>query len=299
VTSQITKYSSMCFISILQGSISFNSSGKTSVTCDVTIRTYLLLHENCDTEYIVSNHVDVTVFILGGVQKTLPYLDILLYGTIFLLLSTVAVTVLYYGRIKKARKEYEEAKTVVSDVIVSFNRQLQRQEGNVSALRHKLETLSVKSEKITNKLEEQGVQLKELTTKFASSSPTHEKLLVEVEEIKKRVETLAKNQEGMLQRITETPETRIEAAIPIKKERALAPLTETELRVLEILADEGEKTTPEIRDRIKLTREHTARLMKKLYEGGYVERNSAKTPFTYRVKEEMIKILKKTETRAE
>jgi len=269
------------------------------VICDVTIRTYPSLHENCDVDYIVGNHVDVTVFLLEEPGETLPYLEILLLCAVFLLLSTVAVTVLYYRRIRKAREEYDEAKTVVSDVIVSFNRQLQKHEENLSALSHELETLSVKSEKITSKLDGQGTQLEQLTSKVASFSPKDERLLTEVEELKKRMETLAKTHEETLQRVMETPETRIEAAIPIKKERALAPLTETELRVLETLADEGEKTAPQIKERIKLTREHTARLMKKLYEDGYVERNPAKTPYTYRVKEEMVKILKKTETRAE
>jgi len=227
----------------------------------------------------------------------LPFLDMLLFSTIFLLLSTVAVAVLYYRRIKKAQQEYDEARTVVSDIILSFNRQLQRQESNLSTVGHKLEMLSVKSGKIASKLEEQGTQLGKLTTEVASVSPTDEKLSADLEEMKKRVETLAKTQEETLQRVTEIPETRIEAAIPIKRESALAPLTETELRVLEILADEGEKTAPQIKDRIKLTREHTARLMKKLYEAGYVERNAAKTPYAYRVKEEMLRILKKTETR--
>jgi len=207
--------------------------------------------------------------------------------------------VLYCRRIKKAREEYDEARTIVNDVIVSFNRQLQRQESNLGTLSHKLEMLSVKSEKITSKLEKQGTQLEELATKVGNFSPADEKLLADVKEMKKQVETLSKIQEEMLQRVTEIPETKIEAAIPIKKERALSPLTETELHVLEILVDEGEKTAPQIKDRIRLTREHTARLMKKLYESGYVERNSGKTPFAYRVKEEMSKILKKTETRAE
>jgi DNA-binding Lrp family transcriptional regulator len=66
--------------------------------------------------------------------------------------------------------------------------------------------------------------------------------------------------------------------------------------VLEILALEGPKTAPEIKDRIKLSREHTARLMKKVYEEGYVERGTTKIPFKYRIKKEMEKLLKKTES---
>jgi len=74
----------------------------------------------------------------------------------------------------------------------------------------------------------------------------------------------------------------------------LASLTETELDVLEALATEGRKTAPEIKERIKLTREHTARLMKNLYERGYLERSTQKIPYSYSIKDAMRKILRKT-----
>jgi len=117
--------------------------------------------------------------------------------------------------------------------------------------------------------------------------------------MQERVDDLIRVQKDLGQYIAEAPEAGIETVIPIKRERALAPLTETELRVLEIIADGGEKSAPEIKNLIKLTREHTARLVKKLYEEGYLERDMKKTPYTYRVKEEMLKILKKTETKVE
>ena len=77
------------------------------------------------------------------------------------------------------------------------------------------------------------------------------------------------------------------SAIPLRRERALAPLTPTELKVLEILSVEGDKTVREIRNRIGLTREHTGRLMKSLYDKGYVERRTDKIPYVYRIKKEM------------
>jgi DNA-binding MarR family transcriptional regulator len=76
----------------------------------------------------------------------------------------------------------------------------------------------------------------------------------------------------------------------------MAALTETEITVLEMLATEGSKTAPEIKDRVRLSREHTARLMKKLYEEGYLERETGKIPFRYSVKKEMEKFLKKAES---
>ena len=74
----------------------------------------------------------------------------------------------------------------------------------------------------------------------------------------------------------------------------MAPLNETELAVLELLSTRGKGSTPEIKENIGLSREHTARLLKKLYEEGYLERSSGKVPFTYQLKDEMRKILKKT-----
>ncbi len=63
-----------------------------------------------------------------------------------------------------------------------------------------------------------------------------------------------------------------------------------------MLSMEGPKTAPEIKERVQLSREHTARLMKKLYEKGYLERETGKIPFKYSLKKEMGKFLKKTET---
>jgi len=73
-------------------------------------------------------------------------------------------------------------------------------------------------------------------------------------------------------------------------------LTETEIMVLEMLLSEGSKTAPEIKERVGLSREHTARLMKKLYEEGYLERETGKIPFRYSAKQELEKFLKKPET---
>ena len=86
--------------------------------------------------------------------------------------------------------------------------------------------------------------------------------------------------------------------MPIKRDKAMASLTETEIVVLEFLVAEGSKTAPEIKEKVQLSREHTARLMKKLYEEGYLERETGKLPFKYSVKKEMEKLLRKPEPTA-
>ena len=229
------------------------------------------------------------------------YADVFLIVTILLLLVTVGFAVLYYRRIKRAHEMYEEARGAVGDVVISFNRQLQRQENRLGAVAYKTEVLSSRSDDAAKKLKTQARQLSDLSAKVETFSGIEKRVSAQIKGMSKKVDGVIAKQEGLVKKIAEVPaapEAKIKAAIPIKRERALAPLTETELSVLEILASEGKKTAPEIRDRIKLTREHTARLMKRLYEKGYLERDSGKMPYAYRIKEEMRRILKKTEAKA-
>jgi len=221
--------------------------------------------------------------------------------TAILLSLTIAVTAAYYARIKRASKAYEEAKGVVGDIIVSFDKQVQRQEEQLGTTMQKVEALTAKSERLAKRIDEHESRVAnrfaDVTSKFAGSSNL-EGVKSDLGNMRKQVEDLIKAQEELKQHAAAVSDLQIETAIPIKKERALAPLTETELRVLESIAASGEKTAPEIKGMIKLTREHTARLLKKLYEGGYLERRSEKTPYVYRVKEEMLRILKKSEVKA-
>jgi len=232
----------------------------------------------------------------SGIDVMEPY--VLLVSTVFLLVLTGVVTVLYYRRIKGAKAKYEEAKDVVGDVVVSFNKQLQRHEEQLEKASYRIEGLSAKSENIVVKVEELGKQTGDIVSKVTSASEMQGQLTKDIEDVKAKLNDLKRVQEEIEKHVSETPEAKIEAAIPIKREHALAPLTETELRVLEFVAEGGEKTAPEIRDLTRLTREHSARLVKKLYEEGYLERETGKTPYRYRVKEEMLKVLKKGEAEA-
>jgi len=62
-------------------------------------------------------------------------------------------------------------------------------------------------------------------------------------------------------------------------------LDETQLAVIRLLA-EGQKNTRQLTDALQKSREHTARLMKELFEFGLVERNSATKPFVYQLTDE-------------
>ena len=66
---------------------------------------------------------------------------------------------------------------------------------------------------------------------------------------------------------------------------AIPKLTPTEMTVLRVLATSGPKTASEIREIISKTREHSARLMKKLFLEQYIQRDTITLPYSYKINE--------------
>ena len=75
--------------------------------------------------------------------------------------------------------------------------------------------------------------------------------------------------------------------------------TPTELQVLTLLAGEGPKSAPEIGKFVGRSREHTARLMKKLFDEGYVRRDQTRIPFRYSTVERVKRSFTKAEGKAQ
>jgi DNA repair exonuclease SbcCD ATPase subunit len=223
-----------------------------------------------------------------------------------LLVVTAGAAVKFYRLLSRARKEYEKAKATVEDVVLSFNRDLKREAERLEIVAYKVEGIASKSDGALSKTAEVGKTVQDLEAKTASILADRDRILASLEETNKKLCDMSASQEVVTSKITNLeqqakqlpvmPEMNVEAVIPIKRDKALAPLTQTELSALEFLASEGPKTAPEIKWRIRLSREHTARLMKKLYESGYLERDTNKTPFKYSIKKEMETLLKKATT---
>jgi predicted transcriptional regulator len=239
----------------------------------------------------------------GIPQSSVLIVEPLFIVVMMFLSLTIATIAIYYRRIRQASKAYEDARNAVGDIVISFDKQLSRHEEQIGAAVQRLEAQRGRDERLARQLDAQENRISSVVVDLAAKaakSPDIESVKATLANLEERVEGLSKAQEEWAKRATAVTEAQIEAAIPLRREQALAPLTETELRVLEFIATSpsGQRTAPEVKEMIKLTREHTARLMKKLYEGGYLERRSERTPFAYMVKEEMLTILKKSEAKA-
>ncbi len=240
----------------------------------------------------------------------------------------------YYKQIRLAHQEYVKAKDFVEDIVLSFDRELKRESDKFDSMTAKVEgsytTSDVsyrKAEAIEKQIEPLTEQLGNLSQSYQAMSQVVTEKLAEntqnsatvlsglagleakLRDIETTQETL-KNKiagfEAQIEKLANAPAPQpqsmpLEVAlppIPIKRDKALAALTETEIAVLEMISKEGPKTAPEIKERVQLSREHTARLMKKLYEEGYLEREAGKIPFRYSIKKEMEALLRKVENPA-
>ncbi len=227
----------------------------------------------------------------------------------FLLAATFAASVEYYRQVRKAQREYENAKGIVEDIVLSFDRELKREGDKLDAIAFKIEGNLAKADISLKKVDTLEKRIPPLENQISIisqiNSQSNTNILSGLTGLESKIKDIIVSQETtelkiagfekQIQKLATVPEIGIEPVIPIKREKAMAALTDTEISVLEMLASEGPKTAPEIKNRVQLSREHTARLMKKLYEKGYLERQEGKIPFSYSIKKEMEKLLKKTE----
>jgi len=214
--------------------------------------------------------------------------------------------------VRKAQREYEKARNVVEDVVRSFHRELKREAEQLDLIAFKIEGNFARADESLKKAEtlekkmgpiEAQVNTLSQTLRQASNSilpglTSLEAKIRDIEATQETVKTRIVAFDEQIQKLISAPESLSQPStvLPIKRDKAMGSLTETEIQVLEMLSSDGPKTAPEIKEKVHLSREHTARLMKKLYEGGYLEREAGKIPFKYSIKAEMEKLLKKTET---
>lgn len=244
--------------------------------------------------------------------------------------ATIIVAFEYYKQIRRAQKEYEKARDFIEDIVLSFNRDLKRETKRFESMSSKVEESYVKSNAISNKTENFEKRINPIEEQINNLSRLYEaisqkiseditennqdkiKILSNLNGLETKLKDIEATQETLINKITgfeeqiqkilvapQTQEIRGEISVPpiiIKKDKALAALTDTEIAVLEMLIKDGPKTAPEIKEKINLSREHTGRLMKKLYEEGYLERGSGKIPFRYSIKKEMEILLQKSES---
>lgn len=209
----------------------------------------------------------------------------LVFTTAALFAITLAASLIFYRRIKMAQREYEGSKDAVGTITAGFTRQVNKLEQSIQETKNDAVTAKVAA-----------------TEALKSSGETKEAVLQGLEEVKKlqdkvhSTESTVESFKKELQRLAATPRVQVqapslEAPIPVQQASVFDQLTDTELEVLVKIVELGEGTVPEIRDHIKKTREHTARMLKRLYDRGFIDRNTSGMPYRYSVRKEIKELI--------
>jgi DNA-binding MarR family transcriptional regulator len=204
---------------------------------------------------------------------------------------TIVASFIYYKRIKQAQEEYDGSKDLVRSITSGFTRQLKKLTSNINeielgaseARRTASEALNMSREAV-GAVKEGGQKTKDLAKR--------------VEEADKEITTLKEEMMNLAKRPVTAPiQTMIEAPIPLKQEAVLDNITETELEVLILIEELEEGSGTQIRSKINKTREHTARLLKKLYENGFIDRNTSSMPYRYSIRKEIRELIQERKKR--
>lgn len=202
-------------------------------------------------------------------------------------------------------------------VVKAFNERLAKQESQLEILRQDTSENTIAINKLVRRDELRGARIEDLEKSMilsleATRKVLHhtlayesrlrnlevklkeiedERLIPQIQEIRKDLKDLASKLENYEILRQEGLGGESKENIILEEKGVLSKLTPTEIKVLMVLSSEGAKTSRQIEQVLGKTREHTARLMKKLYVEGYVERNSERLPYVYRINEKVRKAL--------
>ncbi len=206
-------------------------------------------------------------------------------GAATLITGALILAAVYRRTLRPLVSAYWESKTIVETIVTTFKRrydELARMDltliAGIEATKRQLQEGVNEISGINTRLEEISNEVETLSKSSNLSEANIASLQSEFEQIKHNRSIQRPSETLLLQAKTTAQSSSSERQMNDQE-----GLTDTEQTILLFLRNEGPKTSRQIETEIAKTREHTARLMKKLWQQGYVERETHRTPFTYRL----------------
>jgi len=217
----------------------------------------------------------------------------LFFATLMLFAVTTIASFIYYKKISQAQEEYEDARDIVRGITSGFTRQISRLTAAISGFEsdasdaHRVAAQALEASRVAVDASESGVdERKLLAERFEGTEKA-------IEDMRKEIQELSKRPVPLMQALP------LDAPIPLQQRDVLDQLTSTEFHVLTLIDEMGEGSVPEIREKIQKTREHTARLLKKLFDKGFIDRNTSRMPYRYHLRKEIVELVKNHQARNE
>lgn len=221
-------------------------------------------------------------------------------GIIFVLSSIAFYYLrLYRNKLFLVEKEYQNAKNIIRNIVITFKKRQEDHENKIEDILYNIEKLSSRIELLDSSIKDQNNEILSVDDSVKTALLANAKMgqrLLDIDEALRSGVISRRGVSSVLPGVDKRSaiirqESTAQLQTPVWNESVLNGLTDTEKQILTILVKDGEKTAPEIEKMIDKTREHTSRLMKKLFRDGYVNRNTHKIPYVYKANNNLIEII--------
>lgn len=205
-----------------------------------------------------------------------------------LIILSIIFTFLFYQKLRSATREYEISKDLVKAVTMTAKISIDKQKKQIEELEFELENIQSQIEQNRGRVEYNQEKIDRVLENIISILNMNRKMSESIMTLNEKINArapginLKKSPKVMNEEILEN-RSQHNSDVHTRQFN----LTLTEQSIIQVLIDEGPKTAPQIQSNIGKTREHTSRLLKKLWQEGYIDRETHSIPYRYRPSNEL------------
>ena len=200
---------------------------------------------------------------------------------LFLLVFT-AVTARWALRgFTQSKQALREAASYVTVIVGALSRRIEPLEVNAMQLRNEIESFAHGKKSLQEAQSTLQLKYDALSKSIQDLVATDKQVLQEIEQLRSRL-SLSRPQN--VERVEKVRS--ISPPTDLQDESVLERLTPTERDTLNSLLA-GPLSAPQMSKLLNKSREHTARLLKRLYMEGFVDRDSTRAPFRYKLNDKL------------
>jgi len=201
------------------------------------------------------------------------------------LLTLCAVAIIGLKAVRSFRQSRQaviESASLLTVIVDALTSRIQRSESALTTLHSDITTIGRRGDALETGQTKLYAAYEQVMLQLQDALSNDKKLVMDLEQLRTKI-----SETSQVKQPIEGLPSRGNFATALTDGDVLSALTPTERLTLEILRSEGSKGAPELGKRLKKSREHTSRLMKKLYMEGFVKRESNHTPFRYKLNDEV------------
>ena len=202
--------------------------------------------------------------------------NLTLYSTLIsitLLAATILVTRWALMGFKQSKQALREATSYVNAIVAALSPRIESLEEASIQMREAIRAIAADSAGIRSADATLESRCQEFEKSLKELLNQHKEILHELETLRSKPIPMASQPRAELD-----------------EDPVLEKLTPTERETLQILKD-GPLHAPELGRRMNKSREHVSRLMKRLYLEGYVDRETERPPFRYKLNDKLLSSL--------